>query len=495
MANRLFVFGIGGTGSRVIKSLAMLMASGCKLGSNIKTVVPILIDPDTANGDLNRTKDILKLYQSIRAKVDKPDDFFGQNLKTINELSQDSTDINPEYFQFKLKGAHDSNFKDFIGYNSLDERDKKFLDLLYSSQNLNSDLDVGFKGNPHMGSVVLNQFTESDDFARFSQVFAPGDSIFIINSIFGGTGAAGFPLLLNTLRHEELDLPNAVQFRNAPIGGMTFLPYFKVENDEESEIDSETFEEKAKTALSYYNRTIIKEKKINSLYFLGMGGATKVYENHEGKKEQKNKAHFLELAGALSIFDYSREVEKYKAENGEVLNDTQIKEFGVIRENGAITFNDLHASQADLLRDNLTRFKFFSRFLSKGLSRSLGASAWTKNGFLTTERTMLDKEFFNSASYKNYIVEFCEYFDEWIVELGENDPPFSPFKPYVSPGNSLDLINNTEEPISKDGFKELDKQNGFNIDKVGKSKEKEFTQLIKLFQRSTKEVLESKKLI
>ncbi|MDZ7718043.1 MAG: hypothetical protein U5K72_04380 [Balneolaceae bacterium] len=48
----------------------------------------------------------------------------------------------------------------------------------------------------------------------------------------------------------------------------------------------------------------------------------------------------------------------------------------------------------------------------------------------------------------------------------------SPFKPYVSPGNSLDLINNSEEPLSKDGFKELDRQNGFNIDKVGGVKRK-----------------------
>lgn len=495
MSNRLFVFGIGGTGARVIKSLAMLMASGCKLQGGIKTVVPVLIDPDTANGDLNRTKNILRIYQSIRAKVDKPDDFFGQELKTINELAQDTSDINPEYFQFKLKGAHDSNFKDYIGYNSLEESDKKFLDLFYSKENLNSDLDVGFKGNPHMGSVVLNQFTESDDFARFAKVFAPGDSIFIINSIFGGTGAAGFPLLLNTLRHKELDLPNAIQFRNAPIGGLVFLPYFNVENDDESEIDSETFEEKAKIALSYYNRTIIKENKINALYFLGMSGATNVYENHEGKIEQKNNAHFLELAGALSVFDYTSELHKYKVESGEVVNDTQVKEFGVNRENGSIKFDDLEATQADLLRANLTRFKLFSRFLSKGLNRSLGVSAWTKNGFLTKERTLLDKEFFASGNFKNYIVEFIEFFDEWIEEMEKNAPSFSPFKPYVSSSNSLDIVNNSEAPLSVDGFKELDKKNGLIIDKVSKSKEKEFTQLIKLFQKSTKEVLESKKLI
>src|SRR5690625_5415396 len=149
MTKRLFLFGIGGTGARVIKSLTFLLASGGKLPGNIKTLVPILIDPDTANGDLNRTKDILRLYQSIRADIDKPDDFFGQDIKTVNELAQDNSEINAGHFQFELDGAHDNKFKEFIGYNSLDDRDKYFLSLLYSHTNLESDLDVGFKGNPH----------------------------------------------------------------------------------------------------------------------------------------------------------------------------------------------------------------------------------------------------------------------------------------------------------------------------------------------------------
>ena len=49
---KLYVFGIGGTGARVVKSLTMLLASGVKTNYDI---VPILIDPDRAGGDLNRT--------------------------------------------------------------------------------------------------------------------------------------------------------------------------------------------------------------------------------------------------------------------------------------------------------------------------------------------------------------------------------------------------------------------------------------------------------
>ncbi|HNU77488.1 MAG TPA: hypothetical protein PKM75_03895, partial [Prolixibacteraceae bacterium] len=82
MAQKLYIFGIGGTGSRVIKALTMLFAAGCRLENGFDTVVPVIIDPDTGNGDLSRTKDILRLYQQVRNQVDHPDDFFGQEVKT-----------------------------------------------------------------------------------------------------------------------------------------------------------------------------------------------------------------------------------------------------------------------------------------------------------------------------------------------------------------------------------------------------------------------------
>ena len=44
--SKIYVFGIGGTGARVIRSLTMLLASGVKLGENIDTVIPVIIDQD-----------------------------------------------------------------------------------------------------------------------------------------------------------------------------------------------------------------------------------------------------------------------------------------------------------------------------------------------------------------------------------------------------------------------------------------------------------------
>jgi hypothetical protein len=276
MARKLYIFAIGGTGSRVLKALTMLFASGVKIGNNFDTVIPVISDPDTSNGDLNRTKDILRLYQEIRNQVDQPDDFFSQEIRTINEMTVSSAVVNPEYFQFKLKDTDNNTFNQYIGFDSMSDNieekdDKNFIKSLFSSQNLKSNLDVGFKGNPNMGSIILNQFTNSDDFKKFGQTFGDDDAIFIINSIFGGTGAAGFPLLLKNLRGNK-SMPRYAKISVAPVGGITFLPYFSLNRNDE--VNAESFEEKAKIAIEYYNRTIISLNQINTLYFIGNRGNT-----------------------------------------------------------------------------------------------------------------------------------------------------------------------------------------------------------------------------
>ena len=55
---KLYIFGIGGTGSRVLRSLTMLLAAG--VDTNGYDIVPVIIDPDTSNADLTRNVFLLK---------------------------------------------------------------------------------------------------------------------------------------------------------------------------------------------------------------------------------------------------------------------------------------------------------------------------------------------------------------------------------------------------------------------------------------------------
>lgn len=467
MAKKLYIFGIGGTGSRVIKALIMLLASGVKLNNEFDTVVPIIIDPDTGNGDLNRTKEILKLYQEIRHNIDAPDDFFSQEVKTVQNLVTNSDSINGDGFQFLLNGTAGTKFKDFIHYSNLPPEDQLFIDTLYSQDNLDSDLDVGFRGNPNMGSIVLNQFTSSKDFEKFGQSFNPGDGIFIINSIFGGTGAAGLPLLLKSLRNGA-NIPNSAQIAKAPIGGITYLPYFKLNK---GAIDSDTFLEKAKSAIDYYNRTIISQNQLESLYFLGDVGSTSIYENHAGQQQQKNDAHFLELAGALAIMDFCSNAPNL------IHGQTKVKEFGVENNESPLTFNSLNTANSHQIKSYLQKFRFFTEYLNQGLPRALNTSRWTKR------KTQLTDNYFTSQEYKNEIFNFITHFNSWTQELENNSPSFSPF-------NSIIKRNDKGRHL----FKTLDTLNCLEIDKTPVSESRMHTQLIKLFGSTTQKVIAKQKL-
>src|SRR5882672_2325718 len=249
---RLFVFGIGGTGARVMKSLTMLLASGIK--TKDYEIIPILIDPHESLPELNSCKTLMKLYSDIHKSLykdvtDVTDGYFHTPLDTLASISP-GTGIKEG---FGIDGEYGITFGQFIEKNNLPQSSNTadFLSLLYSqSDNFNKSLSVGFKGNPNVGSVVLNSVRDTQFFRAFETVFGVDDRVFIISSIFGGTGAAGFPLLLKNLRQHTNSM-----IRDSKIGALTVMPYFKLSDpdggsEEKSDIDSKNFLIKTKSALT-----------------------------------------------------------------------------------------------------------------------------------------------------------------------------------------------------------------------------------------------------
>ena len=86
--------------------------------------------------------------------------------------------------------------------------------VLYKD-NLDSELTIGFKGNPNVGSIVLNSFENSPEFKLFTNIFDKDkDRVFIISSIFGGTGASGFPLLVKLIRNNNADNVQIIDYHD-----------------------------------------------------------------------------------------------------------------------------------------------------------------------------------------------------------------------------------------------------------------------------------------
>lgn len=466
---KTFVFGIGGTGARVLRSLTLLLASGVECKSDI---VPIIIDPDMNNGDLTRTVSLMQRYVAIREKLD-----FNSNTK--NKFFETGI-IEKSNFRLPVNNSQNISFKQFMDYDNMNVASKAMLQMLYSTKNLSSDMVVGFKGNPNIGSIVLNQFSDTIEFQNIANDFSQGDRIFIISSIFGGTGASGFPLLLNTLRTNE-DIANHGLINSATIGAVTVLPYFKVNQDDESSIESDTFISKTKAALAYYDKNIGGD--IDALYYIGDNSTSqKAYDNHEGGDEQKNKAHLIELLSALAVVDFANGPERS--------GNTIYKEFGLASDEvSEAIFGDFAPETNRIIRKPMTQFMFFTHYLSK-----LGVANYLKQQW--SRSYSLDMNFFDSdfISDIRYVQE--EYVN-WLKEMESNKIGFAPFE--WNRNSLFDIVNGVApsrshfpllQLIQKDDYEHfdvvLDKRRVSN--KSG-SKEQNF---MELFFQSTNDLVQNK---
>lgn len=192
---RVFVFYVGGTGIRVMKSVIMLMAAG--MDTSGYTVVPIVIDPHL---DLKERTDLDNLiinYSAIYNNINEPDNtkleptggFFNTKLEELSNVSlsiQEKRSFG-EYIEFAKLKSNDPN--------------RHLIRTIFSQRNLDNELSVGFKGSPNVGTVVLGEIVKGNRwFESFCNEFQDGDRVFIISSIFGGTGASGYPIIENKIK-------------------------------------------------------------------------------------------------------------------------------------------------------------------------------------------------------------------------------------------------------------------------------------------------------
>ena len=410
--SKIYVFGIGGTGSRVLRSLTMLLVAGVECQAD--TIVPIIIDPDSASGDVERTVELMKKYGQIRSQLDfdskKANQFFRTNiLQTMPN------------FRLPLSNTEDVTFDDYMGVGEMTLENKALVNMLFSQKNLASNMTVGFKGNPNVGSVVLNQFDESEEFQNFANDFTEKDKIFIISSIFGGTGASGFPLLLKTLRTNE-DIANKSYVHNAHIGAITVLPYFQVKQDDNSQVDSATFISKARSALSYYERNISKNNEIDTLYYIADDTRT-TYENCEGGINQINNAHFLELVSALALIDFAKSEKPENAKH---------KEFGIEVDTNEIIFENLNKITREKLRKPLTQFLLFSKYMTEYDESNFLRQPWAKNRSLT--KTFFDGDFIQDLE------KIIQGYLDWLNEMTTQQRAFTAYNLQKNPESLFDLI-------------------------------------------------------
>lgn len=415
---KVFVFCIGGTGERVMKSITMLMASG--MDTCGYTVVPIIIDPHLDLDEKKNLQTLIDNYIAIRdaSTVDGngPDGFFGTDMEWIGTLDSQTNNTNKE-------AGEDRSYAEFLNVGNLNATsiNNYFIKTLYSTENLNSKLSVGFRGNPNVGTVVLQEMlTGASWFDLLKTNCGPDDRVFIISSIFGGTGASGYPLLERKIRSTvDSDI-----LRDVFMGAVTVLPYYGLTDPKKnnSKIDSGNFMTKAKAALTYYEHTV----KSDLLYYVG---ETTLQDNHENNEQtQPDEANFIELVAATALFDF---LQRSKPKERQYL--TRAIENDVSSLNLATAgkgYASLVKCLADfrilkMLLDVLPKEKYFPLKQTKG---------------------------FNDEFYKGDLAKvntFAKNFEKWYGELSSKKRAFAPISE-MKPSKMANIIKESVELEAKD---------------------------------------------
>jgi hypothetical protein len=295
----LYVIGIGGTGAKCVEAITQVAALGLFSEQLIRV---LFIDADETNGNLERARNSLSLYQRC------------YQLMSGDKQQLDWLKTPIESFDLWSPFGNTStnqNLASFFNYNTLKQNNEvlgNLFDILYTKEEREADLDVGFRGRPAIGSAVMSR-VDLDDLDQepwgtlIGQIKADVSSgnspkILLCGSMFGGTGASGLPTI-GRLISNKLDKEN-VRGR-VKIGCLFVLPYFGFSpkpgnNTDKVYARADQFLLNTEAALRHY---VNQAKQFDTVYLLGNQNFSQ-YEFSIGKKTQRNEPHFIELYAALA---------------------------------------------------------------------------------------------------------------------------------------------------------------------------------------------------
>lgn len=398
------LIGVGGTGAKIVEASLYLLSAG--FGPVGEPVHVCLVDQDNSNGNVERTERLLKLLANLQA------DFPGTGANAIDR----SDDASPALFSVPIKplfgdAGHwrpaddgQSTLRDILRKSEMTADEQALFDLLYRGENAPAgeaeqtmDLAEGYRGRAHVGAAALVCALEYDSPEFLARVVAlmrgsgAADDvrIFIAGSLFGGTGAAGFPTIARVLHRlrapttdAEKERAKGIQGGKIVIGGGLMLPYFQFGDPKDQNanvIRSAQLLPQARVAVEFYEALIEQEGVFDQLYVAGWDELIQLNYHEPGRGAQRNPALVPELIAALAASHFFKTGSRAEA-------GTKRKPLAAARAGiGAIGWSDLPLDAQDKkqLYDRLggaLRFALYWRYrLDEAISKRssfFGSKGW-----------------------------------------------------------------------------------------------------------------------
>ena len=375
---RYFVLGIGGTGMRCIESLIHL----CAMGMFDDTEIHLLaLDTDKDNGNFGRLKEVKEAYLKAKGideseRTSHTDTFFSANLK---------------YYEFSPNYEVKSDFESVFNYRDTEfqhREETEIADLVLTKNVEDFNLRHGYRAQTHLGSMMMyHSIVEAarsngkSDLKSYIEKLIEscqngGARIFILGSVFGGTGASSIPVIPQALSKaaEIISHGGGVNIlKDAYFGSTLLTAYFTFNSPSGVELanqkiiaTSDKFALNSQVAMMFYDEDRTVKSTYQRFYMLGTSGRE---WNPMAKKEsgatitggaaQRNDSHYIELMAACAALHFLR-IPKASLDEAKSEQTTKYL-YRAVEDNGKLEFRDFVGTElAEEFAKKLGLFTVFS---------------------------------------------------------------------------------------------------------------------------------------
>lgn len=297
---------LGGTGAKCGEIFVHMCANGYL---NCEKVNILYIDSDRENGNARNLNRLLDLYTKCRTQYrihESPIDYFFKPKIQFREANPVPKNI--KFFSDLTNSGGD-----------VATSAKALMEVLYSEEEINMEIEKGFFAHPNVGAAVFaanmeNIISEFLNDVTLDKKDMKHIKIFLLGSIFGGTGAASFPTIAKYLRKKLYgDSDNKLIAEQLKIGGCMVLPYFlfsREKMDDKSKqgisVEADKFATKTRSALEYYK--YLEEKSeyslFDGLYIVGHDAYDIRGYYATAGNYQRNLPHITELYAAMAAVTF-----------------------------------------------------------------------------------------------------------------------------------------------------------------------------------------------
>ena len=305
------------------RAFIYMAAAGCANYGDTYHI--LLMDKDQQSDAVTACENLLENYRAMQQQMGlKPGTFTFPEIKVHKWNFTD--EIIDEYVK---RTGYPATTLETLTLNKLlnpknDSRMAQILSTMYTQEELDTDLAKGFYGHPNIGAPVFSyvrerflaqsvelangKVQENTFMTALHNILEKGKAyVYLMGSLFGGTGATVIPNVVLALQSIRDNKGNPVGQTNLVLGGSVIMPYFKLPSCPNDSVEmlakvapaDTKFVGQTKDALSYYHESGLLSNMMN-LLLLGSSQLDVTSELFARGGKQNQHFHIVILLAAAA---------------------------------------------------------------------------------------------------------------------------------------------------------------------------------------------------